>query len=120
METYASPTIVNDVFNDFDRRTSQAINQIKEGQKQLNEHFKIVEEKNKKIIEFLEFRNKIAKIESAYSIMISQEEMKEISKSTYSVKDELWKNALRLSNGDEKKAISLIFSSSDDVLCDID
>lgn len=103
-----NPEFINNVFRNIEARNNKVVEEIKEDKKEFDE-------KAEKIIKFIQFRNKVDKLEAAYFLMTSEKERKKIENLTNSTKKELWEKALKRANGDEKKAISLLFDPSSEI-----
>ncbi len=103
-----NPEFINNIFRNIEARNHKVVEEIKENKKEFDE-------KAEKIIKFIQFRNKVDKLECAYSLMTTEKEKKEIDNLTNQTKKELWEKALKKSNGNKKKAISLLFDPSSEI-----
>ncbi len=114
MESLQVPTnsegfkAVNEIFRNIDSRNQKIISEIEADKKNFDE-------KTQKIIKFIQFRNKVDKLECAYNLMISPKEAQKIKKITEKTEDKLFAKALKKAKGDEKKAIAMLFNASSDI-----
>lgn len=99
---------INNIFRNIEARNNKVVEEIKEDKKEFDD-------KAEKIIKFIQFRNKVDKLECAYSLMINPKEVKRIKKLTEETEDRLFNEALKKTKGDEKKAIALLFDASSDI-----
>lgn len=99
---------INNVFRGIEERNNKVVAEIKEEKKEFDERLK-------KIMKIIQFRTKIDKLEVGYSLMTTEKERKEIGNLTNSTKKELWQRALKKTNGDKERAISLLFDPSSDI-----
>jgi len=102
------PKIVSNIFRNIETRNNEAIKEIQHEKREF-------EEKAQKIINFIMFRTKVDKLESAYNLMFSAKQIKRINRLTEKTEDKLLSEALKKTNGDKKKAITLLFDTSSDV-----
>lgn len=103
-----NPEFINNVFRNIEARNNKVAEEIKEDKKEFDE-------KAEKIIRFIQFRNKVDKLECAYRLMINPKEIKRIKKLTEKTENKLFNEALKKTKGDEKKAIALLFDASSDI-----
>lgn len=103
-----SKEFVNDALRSIDQRNQELV-------RDLIEEKKWFEKKLERIIKFSKFRNKIDKIEMAYTLLISKRDLIEVNKIKKETSDKLFSEALKISQGDERKAISLLFDPSLDI-----
>ena len=114
MELVSSPLVqgnqidISQIFKNIEEVNRKAIETIKTDIEKFDE-------KAKKIIKFIQFRNKVDKLQIAYNLMIGEKKIKEINELTEKTEERLFNEALKKSHGDEWKAISVLFDDSSDV-----
>ena len=104
-QSQISKEIVTNIFNNIDERNNKLLLVIKEEKKELNNKLDLM-------TKLIQFRTKIDKIDASYHLIIPSKDIKKVKKIHEKTENVLVSNALKKTNGDELKAISLLFDPS--------
>jgi len=102
------PLQLDNLLNSIEERNNFVISEIQKDK----ENF---DRKINKIINFINFKGKIDKIEAGYTLMFNKDELKKIKKLTEGTREEINFKALKKFEGNEEKSISFLFDSSSDI-----
>lgn len=107
---------IDNVFRNIENRNNLLLNKFKEELKIEKVGFdNRFNQKVQKMQKFIQFRNKVDKLESGYYLSFSKEQIIEIKNLTNNTKEQLFSEALKKSNENPEKAISLIFDPSSSI-----
>lgn len=101
-------SIIEESLRNIDKRNERTINLILEEKREFNERIN-------KVVRKARLRNKIDKIKAGAKLTISKEEIEMVNNLTKITKEKLLQKAMKMSNGDEEKAISLLFDPSSSI-----
>ncbi len=108
MITMENASIIEESLRNIDKRNERTINLILEEKREFNERIN-------KVVRKARLRNKIDKIKAGAKLTISKEEIEMVNNLTKITKEKLLQKAMKMSNGDEEKAISLLFDPSSSI-----